>query len=417
MLKNAISTDRNLNIKSSNVNIKGNVFVNPQYKSESLSEEQSGNINVNNSNKLFMENGNIILKNMNVNNSTIEIDKLFTSDDLNIKERNNNITINDYFGYGDGDIHDKSSAIVIDSMNKEDNNFLKIKNELAILGTAFIDTLPEKYQTAESISIKKNYKAYSQEFANSDDDLKYYSPLVLLDTGLVEKKERFLQKSSELNLGDNIIDIPKSSSAKGILLNNGEIIEPNISNNDNEKEIKQKVNELIGNLKDGVLKQLQYPDINGNEMIEQKDEIIEVTKENIILNQNILKTTKESPLKGIYITKGSIEIKGELYFNGIIISQNGIKINGNANMEGALISINNIVLSNASNININSNENYVFKLLAQNEKLTKNLFSNYKDVKKKKIRAYEKLVPSKESSYDINSIIKLDEWKVKYDEK
>ncbi|NBI06664.1 hypothetical protein [Senegalia massiliensis] len=426
MLKNAISVDRNLNIDSSNFNINGDVFVNPQYNYKNLQEQKFGNININNSRKLSIIDGRVITKNVNTTDTLVKIEELYTSDDLNINGRINDININSYFGYGDGNIPGSSSAIVIDSM---ENNKIIVNKNLAILGTAFINTKPN-YQTGESVSIKENYEIYTEKFSNENDTFDYYNPMVLLKTNnLDEKIERFYSESNKnhtkLNLGQSI-KTPKNSLSKGILLNQGLAIEPNIPNGTQVQVIKEKADELIGTLSNGVIDRFKYIPNLVNVEFESETGKVNVVNGSIDI-QN------KSKFKGIMISSGSIAINSDLDFDGIMIAGGSIDINNKLNFKGILISggemaiyndtnINGTVVSgydlnfnSTSNVNVISNENYVFKLLSQNEKLTKNLFKEYDNIEKKKIIAYEKLVPYEEINYDINSIIELSEWKINYD--
>lgn len=418
MLKNAISTDSNLIVRSTLANVVGDVFVDDDVILQS-----------NNNDKNNKFSGNIYCNNFNIktNNRKIGIDTLYTKDDLNINSKNSEIIIENYFGYGDGNTHDKSSAIVIGDMEK---NKLTINDNLAILGTAFINTNPKKYQTGESISIKKNYKAYSQEFSEGDEDFKYYNPLVLLEAGLDEKINRFYsvakQKESNLNLGQNIKLLVNNSMSRGVILNSDQVIKPNIPNEKDKNQIKTEANKLIGNLDQGVMKRLELLQnlvnidyetntgdkeiINGNIIKNEKSDFqgLMIASGNITLNSDF-------NFEGIMISGGSITVNKNLNFKGIMISGGNMVFNGELKSNGTVISSGNITFDNTSNIDVISNEDYVFKLLGQNEKLTKNLFIEDKDIEKKKIRAYEKLVPSDETNYDINSIIELDEWKVNYD--
>ncbi|GCD12275.1 hypothetical protein Ctaglu_38980 [Clostridium tagluense] len=130
---------------------------------------------------------------------------LYTLDDLEINAPNSHVEIEDsYYGVSDGsegerNNPDNSSSIIIntedignrvDENNKKliNNSTLTIGKNLFIAGTSYID-LPNniKYQTGESISIKGNYRAYTEALSSSNSKFKegnvifdYLDPLTLV---------------------------------------------------------------------------------------------------------------------------------------------------------------------------------------------------------------------------------------------
>lgn len=110
---------------------------------------------------------------------------VYTSDDLELNGTGtSSIVINgSYYGYTDGSstaastTHDKSSAIVINADMTQarlsitgtvpagiDASLLESTPGILIGGTAYVNSQPTRYQTAESVSIKGNYVAYTWGF-------------------------------------------------------------------------------------------------------------------------------------------------------------------------------------------------------------------------------------------------------------
>ena len=120
---------------------------------------------------------------------------VYTSDDLELNGTGGRININgSYYGYTDGSgmgvTHDISSAIVINAdMNggssliingdfspvvassKKAIDFLENEEGILIGGTAYVDVQPTRYQTAESVSLKGNFVAYTWGFDIETIDL------------------------------------------------------------------------------------------------------------------------------------------------------------------------------------------------------------------------------------------------------
>lgn len=118
--------------------------------------------------------------------------QVYTSDDLEHNGTGGDLVINgSYYGYTTnatlGSTHDASSAIVINAdmssgsgstliidgrFNRVTNSFkpdidyMESSEGILIGGTAYIDSQPERYQTAESVSIKGNFVAYTWGFDN-----------------------------------------------------------------------------------------------------------------------------------------------------------------------------------------------------------------------------------------------------------
>lgn len=420
LLTKVISAEKNVTIKSSTMDINGDMHIGNDLLVKS---NKTKNINII---------GNVLSKNFTIDddskNNTIFIDTLYTKDDFNVKGKDSVITLDNYYGYSYGDgaqEPSKSSAIVIDSLEENDNIALTIKDNLSILGTAFIETLGEKYQTGESISIKKNYKAYSKElnddtFSKENLEFRYYNPLVLISKynssplTINDKAEYFYQVTNSYdNLGMKLgkgITIPSSSKSiksLGVLLNDGQVVRPYNTNLASETDkLVSDVEELIGELDQGVTTHLvMNADFTNNNMIDQEEEVIVTTTEDIEISS-------DEPVEGIYITTGNIDIKGNLDFKGIIIAGENISVSGDVTITGTIISGMNISFSENSIISINKDEDYLYKLLARNELITDRLFNKeYNDEDILETLAKEEIKQEDDIIYqDMKDLVNLLEW-------
>ncbi|PKM54645.1 MAG: hypothetical protein CVV00_07360 [Firmicutes bacterium HGW-Firmicutes-5] len=174
---------------TSRVTVHGNIFSRSYVQ---LTDGSSSNARLTVNNGLVYANS-VVLQDgasgqMNFNGN------VYTSDDLELNGTGGTININgSYYGYTDGSgtgvTHDLSSAIVINAdMNggsslsidgafspvastKNDIDFLESHEGVLIGGTAYVDVQPTRYQTAESVSLKGNFVAYTWGFDLETIDL------------------------------------------------------------------------------------------------------------------------------------------------------------------------------------------------------------------------------------------------------
>lgn len=123
-------------------------------------------------------------KPINANPSNIKVNVLgsvYTNNDLALNGSSINIDIRDGF-YGINDVsklrnstknYDTtrvSSSIRINSedIGKSGGSIIKVGKEAILMGTAYINTEPDAYQTGESVSVKGNYRAYTNPLISSD---------------------------------------------------------------------------------------------------------------------------------------------------------------------------------------------------------------------------------------------------------
>ncbi|MBW6410208.1 hypothetical protein [Clostridium weizhouense] len=239
----------NMKVKNSNLNVKGNIFV--QGKDESTDDwktrdydKYKGGIKLNSDSKIKLNfNGDVVTgktfnivnnidvmlegnlyatniylgqenrdyskeSNLNVTKSknNKETGKVFIDNDLTLKAKNSSVKIDKFYGLNDKNIkhdkehsHDKdaidgrtSSSIIL---NGEDNNStIEINEEAYIMGVSRINTsTKDGYSTGESIGIKDNYQAYSIPLDDTEK-FEYYDPLQLLKEDDVIKKSKHFKK-------------------------------------------------------------------------------------------------------------------------------------------------------------------------------------------------------------------------------
>lgn len=134
---------------------------------------------------------------------------LYVMDDMEVNAEKSTVDISGgFYGVSDGsqatnNTPDNSSSIIVNAedIGKNQGSTIKIGKEVYIAGSAYVSGLKYgtandyKYQTGESVSIKGNYRAYTQplindhllvkseEYPNLKNDVKfeYYEPLALAD--------------------------------------------------------------------------------------------------------------------------------------------------------------------------------------------------------------------------------------------
>lgn len=168
---------------NSQVVVNGNMYSRSYIQ---LAPNSSANITVNNG----LTYANTVIVQKGATGNLVVNGNVYTSDDLEHNGNGSKLIINgSYYGYTDnssiGSTHDASSAIVINAdiekagfqlaINGATNSALDYEESNAgilIGGTAYVDVRPERYQTAESVSIKGNFVAYTWMFDQSIiDDL------------------------------------------------------------------------------------------------------------------------------------------------------------------------------------------------------------------------------------------------------
>ncbi|WP_291572437.1 hypothetical protein [Clostridium sp. UBA4548] len=413
-------TNSNLQLNNSaNLNMQGEVFV---LGSGNDSNASSG-ILINGQNSILnMKNASIISKgdtkilgaaskiigdeNSILFTGNLSIEKSAQSSNMDIKGSvyaNNDLVLNGekstiniangFYGVNDirkisiGDKKKNSSSIIVNAkdIGETGGSSISIGNDLVLLGTAYIDTKPESYQTGESVGVKGNYKAYASALDNGGSYSKgniifdYLSPLQLANR-FKDGKELTLQDKNNYfmtyynNKKDTLklkgINLPKNIYTLGVAINNGSAISGNytIDNDTIKNSIKTygaKISEITS-----VDQYINFSAISSTiskvSEIEGMREIVYLSKDNIDLT----------------ISNGSgTDTNNKIFLNGkkakgIIITSGNVVIDGAVNFEGTIISNGTITVKDNSNVTLNSNKKIVDYLVAKNYDQFTNVFKN-----------------------------------------
>ncbi|WP_415308552.1 type II secretion system protein, partial [Clostridium perfringens] len=202
-----------------------------------------------NSNKVF---GNS--KNLKGNKIETKV-PVYTMNDLIMNGLNSTIKLQDGFYGINSNSGDKtltgekqnSSAIIINSKDLGNGSSLDIKNKAVIMGSAYINTLGESYQTGESLAVKGNYIAYTYAVKGKNVEFKYYNPLQLVesingDSSLDAKAKYFKEASKSFNIKSSGIKLPNADDVKsvGVTVDGNNDIKGNNLVLDDIKKIREK---------------------------------------------------------------------------------------------------------------------------------------------------------------------------------
>lgn len=435
-----ITADGNMNVESlgnkSIVNISGDIWVqgnnnlgnNPAYtfdkyiggiKLENTSFNINGNIYTANTfhlNNLVNEssvNGNIYAKNIYVGKSinsnvsklnNISFEKnVVVNNDLALNATNSSIVIkNNFYGINEKTTEvstankalSSSSIIVNDTSN---TSTITVNKDSYIMGVAYLNATDEsgnKYQTGESVAVKGNYLAYTD-----DDDvlngatnvtLKYYSPLQLLESkngqsNAIMKADYFAEyyskNNNSYNFNDGGVSLKKSVKSVGASVkdNQGNIQKSNINDSD-ISIVNEQRNEFARNvfamgdttglgddLYDGQeVKRQVSNQVNFNEIRRVQGSSFDTTEGMVILKGN--------ENENIEIENGKIKGTDIELSKGLIIANGDITIDGNFSFTGNIITTGNIILKGEGEKNITYDPQVVRSILALNYDLLKDIF-------------------------------------------
>ncbi|WP_415348030.1 type II secretion system protein, partial [Clostridium perfringens] len=257
-----------------------------------------------NSNKVF---GNS--KNLKGNKIETKV-PVYTMNDLIMNGLNSTIKLQDGFYGINSNSGDKtltgekqnSSAIIINSKDLGNGSSLDIKNKAVIMGSAYINTLGESYQTGESLAVKGNYIAYTYAVKGKNVEFKYYNPLQLVeningDSSLDAKAKYFKEASKSFNIKSSGIKLPNADDVKsvGVTVDGNNDIKGNNLGLDDIKKIRE---EYVDNYFRKV------KSINTETTISREKKYTnKITKDNDLIyidinnGANVLKNIENSPLK------------------------------------------------------------------------------------------------------------------------
>lgn len=430
VLSKAISIEEDLLLKNGELKVDGDIYVKGKEKGIALVEEGEklelvGEV-VTTKNLLVdsMEDkkknvnltGNVFTKNLlisnNTSNSSVNINgSLFTSDDLELNGKKSKITItNGYYGISDGSkssVPDKSSSIVVNSpdLGLEGGSNINIYGDILLYGTSYINTLKEKYQTGESVSIKGNYKAYSYPLDNPVDKrykednitFMYYNPLVLAHSfvdnrkklDINDKKQYFInyeQQYGDLNLGQgiNVDSDTKKIISTGVVLSNGNIVNSVSSYSTDEDIINfivEKVNQFDNTINQmtSVSNQVDFNKINFY-IDYSNDELVlfnnDRNKKYALVDDSIDNQKKSEISNNGYEI---IEVDNNKAIRSVIISNGDILLYGNVSLIGTVISNGGLLCEGTGQKSVEYNQAYVARAIAENKEKIKDIFKNNSD--------------------------------------
>ncbi len=192
--------------------------------------------------------------------SGIDVDsskaELYLANDLVIGASDTKINIKNLYGFNDlniavptddGQVVRGSSSIIINSMKwPNDKGNLTVSDSAYLMGSAYIKTHREPYQTGESVALKGNYKAYAKDSNGNykNSQYEYLDPLVLITKNaegqplnVVDKAEHFVDysNSSDKSIRAKGISLPQKTYTAGAYISGGKAHGNSV--NLNEKEL------------------------------------------------------------------------------------------------------------------------------------------------------------------------------------
>ncbi|CAH2214668.1 pilus assembly PilX N-terminal domain-containing protein [Tepidibacter aestuarii] len=503
----ALLSDKDIIVEGKNVKVKGNIYaygdeINSNIKSKGIIVGYDGNLGSLNvdgrivtgaylqtgedkSTIEVINNGEVFCNSLSIPNGNIGSNinikgDVNTYDDIELNGKDANIKIDgSYYGFNDGrnesTVHDKSSGIVINNNDigtdksrititglGKGKSYDKNYKGTFIAGTSYIKLdNDEYYQTGESVSVKGNYKAYSQVYydediyneikdmyenenneyyehysgdieeniSSEDIDFDYFSPLVLVNKIDKAKSPLFKQRKSYLtavskvkknddvlNLGKGNIDIQNVNYSIGAYIQNDEIkdeghqleSDSNFKKNQEEYDFyvnamgdpQVDINDILNNDEDDTFEKKYIADMWNSGKKEETNKK-EGYEEVIYIN---LKANKNYELTG-----GSKEVKK---IKGIIITNKDVHISGEIDFEGTIITQGNIYIQGNENKNftntytINKMNNFILNKISQDEEIRK-MFKQTGDSIIKVICDLE----GNSNQPTLSSIITVSEWK------
>ncbi|MGH4118663.1 hypothetical protein [Clostridium sp.] len=475
----AICADGNLEVKdTSKMDINGNVYIRGEsnVSNSGISIENSefnvnGDISTLNDLNLISANNttnvdgsiyakNIILTETAKNSNLVSTGSAYTSDDLELNSTEKGVIDikGDFYGLQKGDVSttdDASSSIIINSDDLGTGSSLTIGGKSIIMGTSYINTSPEKYQTGEAVSIKGNYRAYMEPLTNIDEtdrlksgkeslkeeniifDADKYKPLIPADKFVSDNYLNVFDKSDYIkyyiqqkdkNMKENYlktkgvnIDLEKSYHIGAIIDEDGQWkeskVELDILSLVKKKNNKYKKMAYFMGEESITDKELDdFDDFNGTVVAKQlsSSRIASNTIEN---NKFIIKKddyalvfsngdTSKIPTS---LSNESIKPMSSIY-EGIIIVDGDLYICGEMNFTGTIICTGSIYIVDDKYKKITYDENVVKNIIATNYDVFKDIFKESSN--KINVVTDAKISSTGNSSLSVNSnkLIKLKNW-------
>ena len=409
------------------------------------SKNNKSNLNLNDESKKSNSNLNnnlgVYTGNLGINGDKIGFDKdvskgniisnypVYAMNDLILNGEKSSINLNDgFYGLNSNRTEDKltgkinnSSAIIVNTDDIGNGSSIKIGQEAIIMGTAYINTKPEAYQTGESVSIKGNYIAYTVD--NGNVEFKYYNPLQLAKLDSVDEKAKYFKdniKNAKGTIHLDGISLPNNTTSIGATISNNEVRQ----NNDNlDKTTGVRINQVnqyekainyIGSLintTNNDNSEIEFPDKEVRKIVNIKESDGKLTKAIIYIDS---KNDKDGNLTIKYgdstdVTDNEINL-GNGIGAGIIVTKKNVILDSkdkSLKFNGTIITAGNLDVKGSNKIDLVYDDNIIKKIISQNYNYSKNLFrgqvcNNFITIKSQTNMSDNTLNLVKTSNWEVN---------------
>jgi hypothetical protein len=323
---------------------------------------------------------------------------VYTDNDLALNAPKSSITINEYYGISDKTdlsspikrLDNKeerlSSSIIInsDDIGESGGSAIRINNKAYIMGTAYIQTSPNPYQTGESVAVKGNYVAYSSQLNSSEASsaglngsnvyFGYYNPLQMVEAynkdgvrtemQLDDKNKYFSYYAKDGNLNNlktGGIYLPQNTVSVANYISNGRVNPRNYPSdtdgliNDLKKEYARQVflmgfstgADFMDKYEKAAVEKYVYKNqvyfqdsastlnqvVDGDRVIINHDKTKKVVISGIgasLAGDIQVDATSTGKVKGVIVTAGDVEIAGQVDFKGTIIAAGNLTTTADA---------------------------------------------------------------------------------------
>ncbi|MDK0978485.1 hypothetical protein ACOT7R_03415 [Clostridium perfringens] len=354
---------------------------------------------------------------------------VYAMNDLILNGKKSSINLNDgFYGLNSNRTEDKltgkinnSSAIIVNTDDIGNGSSIKIGQEAIIMGTAYINTKPEAYQTGESVSVKGNYIAYTVD--NGNVEFKYYNPLQLVKLDSVGEKAKYFKDNVKNAKGTKHLDgisLPNNTTSIGATISNNEVRQ----NNDNlDKTTGVRINQVnqyekainyIGSLintTNNDNSEIEFPDKEVRKIVNIKESDGKLTKAIIYIDS---KNDKGGNLTIKYgnstdVTDNEINL-GNGIGAGIIVTKKNVILDSkdkSLKFNGTIITADNLDVKESKKIDLVYDDNIIKKIISQNYNYFKILFrgqvcNNFITIKSQTNMSDNTLNLVKTSNWEVN---------------
>ena len=410
-------------------------------------KNNKSNLNLNDESKKSHSNLNnnlgVYTGNLGINGNKIGFDKdvskgniisnypVYAMNDLILNGEKSSINLNGgFYGINSNRSQDEltgkinnSSAIIVNTDDIGSGSSINIGQEAIIMGTAYINTKPEAYQTGESVSVKGNYIAYTVD--NGNVEFKYYNPLQLAKLDSVDEKAKYFKDNIKnaketthlegISLPDNTTSIVATISNNEVKLNNKNATLDNITDiSINQVEKYEKAINYIGSLintKNNDNSEIEFPDQEVRKIVDIKDSDGKLTKAIIYIDS---KNDKGGNLtikygKSTEVRDNEISL-GNGIGAGIIVTKKNVILDSkdrSLKFNGTIITAGNLDVKESKKIDLVYDDNLIKKIISQNYDSFKNLFrgqvcNNFITIKSQTNMSDNTLNLVKTSNWEVN---------------